>query len=342
MSGENQPVVMSSTSIESELNFETEGKQLGFLRLPHSVNRSAYGWIPIPVASIRNGNGPRVLLMAGNHGDEYEGQVLLSQLIREIEPDMVSGQIIILPMANFPAAEAGTRISPIDDGNLNRVFPGTESGTATYLIAHYIEAVLMAGTELVVDLHSGGSSLVYLPSALVCAGSTAEESANLAALLQAFGLPNSMLFPPADGGNNSEGAAIRNGAIGITTELGGAGMVTPAILRLARQGLLHLLGHVGVLGGNLVPDSAPGPTRFLTFQSPDLYVYASEAGLFEPLVELGDGVSAGQPAGRIHFPESPGRDPVVHHFASDGIVMCKRVPARSQRGDCLFHLAVPD
>ena len=62
-----------SSRISSEIPFDQEGKHVGFLRLPHSIHRSAYGWIPIPVASIKNGKGPIVLLMAGNHGDEYEG-----------------------------------------------------------------------------------------------------------------------------------------------------------------------------------------------------------------------------------------------------------------------------
>jgi predicted deacylase len=75
--------------IRSEIDLDSNGKQTGFLRLPHSVHRSAYGWIPIPIATIRNGDGPVVLIMAGNHGDEYEGQIIVSQLIREIEPERV-------------------------------------------------------------------------------------------------------------------------------------------------------------------------------------------------------------------------------------------------------------
>ena len=116
------------------------GKQHGFIRLPYSVHRSAYGWIPIPVASIKNGNGPRILLMAGNHGDEYEGQVALGKLIRSLEPAEVSGRIIILPSANFPAAMAGMRTSPLDEGNLNRSFPGDPYGGPTAQIADYISA----------------------------------------------------------------------------------------------------------------------------------------------------------------------------------------------------------
>jgi hypothetical protein len=66
--------------LAAEIDFDRNGKQHGFIRLPYSVHRSAYGWIPIPVASIKNGKGPRILLMAGNHGDEYEGQVALGCL----------------------------------------------------------------------------------------------------------------------------------------------------------------------------------------------------------------------------------------------------------------------
>jgi len=123
-----------------EIDFDAPGKRTGFLRLPHSVHRSAYGWVPIPIVAIANGTGPRVLLMGGNHGDEYEGQVALGKLIRALDPGEVQGRIIILPSANFPAAMAGSRTSPIDQGNLNRSFPGDPDGGPTAQIAYYIES----------------------------------------------------------------------------------------------------------------------------------------------------------------------------------------------------------
>src|SRR5580700_11294160 len=105
----------SQSRLTAEIDFNRDGKQHGFIRLPHSVHRSAYGWIPIPVTCVKNSVGPRVLLMAGNHGDEYEGQVALGKLIRSLEPGAVKGRIIILPSANFPAAMAGMRTSPLDN-----------------------------------------------------------------------------------------------------------------------------------------------------------------------------------------------------------------------------------
>jgi predicted deacylase len=130
--GAQEPLMARSQSrLTAEIDFNRNGKQHGFIRLPYSVHRSAYGWIPIPVACVKNGAGPRILLMAGNHGDEYEGQVALGKLIRDLEPDEVSGRIIILPSANFPAAMAGMRTSPLDGGNLNRSFPGDPYGGPT-------------------------------------------------------------------------------------------------------------------------------------------------------------------------------------------------------------------
>jgi uncharacterized protein len=80
----------SQSRLTAEIGFDRDGKHHGFIRLPYSVHRSAYGWIPIPVACIKNGKGPRVLLIAGNHGDEYEGQVALGKLIRSPRAAAVS------------------------------------------------------------------------------------------------------------------------------------------------------------------------------------------------------------------------------------------------------------
>ncbi|MFM0047130.1 succinylglutamate desuccinylase/aspartoacylase family protein [Paraburkholderia sediminicola] len=324
--------------IECEIDLDADGKQVGYLRLPHSVHRSAYGWIPVPIASIKSGDGPTILIMAGNHGDEYDGQVIVSELIREIPSDAVSGQLILLPMANFPAAAAGLRTSPIDGGNLNRSFPGDPAGSPTEIMAHYIEHVLLARCQYLVDLHSGGSSLLYdTATMLMLEPRDTDEAPEVMRLLNMFGLPLAFLH-----GLNpvlSSAAARRQNAIAIITELGGAGMVDPVMIQLARRGLMHLLGYIGVLNGRIVPESPPTIPQILAVEGAHHYVYARDNGVFEPLVELGEWVASGQAAARIHFVDEPLREPVVLRFSGDGRVCCKRVPALVQRGDCLFQLA---
>lgn len=323
--------------LSADIDLEADGKATGFVRVPHSVHRSAYGWIPIPIVRIGNGAGPRVLMQAGNHGDEWEGQIALGNLLRSLEPADIKGRLVILPSANFPAAMAGTRTSPIDNGNLNRSFPGNPEGTITEQIAHFIEHVLMPRFDYAFDFHSGGSSLAYIPSALAARHGDAARLARSIELLKAFGAPVSYLAAaPQGGGRTFTSAAHRQGVVSMGTELGGGGLVTPASLRIAEDGMRRVLAHVGLLQGK-VP--APTQTRLTELGGDDYYVYASDGGLFEPLVDLGDEIQQGQPAARIHFHDTPWRAPVTLAFKRAGLVLCKRVPARCERGDCLFHLA---
>jgi predicted deacylase len=241
----------SQTRLVAEIDFERNGKQHGFIRLPYSVHRSAYGWIPIPVASIKNGKGPRILLMAGNHGDEYE--VALGKLIRSLGPAEVSGRIIILPSANFPAAMAGMRTSPLDEGNLNRSFPGDPYGGPTAQIADYIESVLLLQCDFVFDFHSGGSSLTYVPSALMRRPQTSAALTQGIEMLRTFGALVAYLVDAALGDHTLTAAAARAGVRHMSTELAGGGQVTPAALRILEAGLRRVLTLVGALGSEPLP-----------------------------------------------------------------------------------------
>ncbi|HIN93193.1 MAG TPA: deacylase [Alphaproteobacteria bacterium] len=327
-----------TSRISPTIDLETDGKQFGFLRIPHSVHRSAYGWLPMPIVSIRNGNGPSALVMAGNHGDEYEGQVTLSRLARSLEADDISGHLVLLPMSNYPAARAGRRTSPIDEGNLNRSFPGDPRGTITQMIAHMIEEELLPKVDLLVDLHSGGSSLMYLPSTQILLQDDGTISPVEKRLADAYGAPFNHLLHE-EGDDHSAEAARRKGKFLLCSEFGGGGTVTPEILKICEDGLLRALHAFDLLIA--LPDglSPPQVPRYLEIKGDEPYVYASEDGLYEPLVELGDEVKAGDAAGAIHFPETPQREPQVEYFHSEGVVVCKRIPGRSERGDCLFHLA---
>lgn len=324
------------SGLSADIDLYAEGKATGFVRVPHSVHRSAYGWIPVPIVRIRNGEGPSVLLVAGNHGDEWEGQIGLGNLIRHIEPEDIRGRLIILPSANFPAALEGRRTSPIDQGNLNRAFPGNAHGTITQQIAHWIEHELLPGFDYACDFHSGGSSLIYIPSALVAHHPEPAILEKTIGLAKAFGAPVTFISRAPGGDRAFTSAASRQGVVALTTELGGGGFVTPESLSVAEQGMRRVLAHVGLLQG---PIPAPASTRLTESVGADYYVYASEGGLFEPLVELGEEVSACQPAGRIHFHHTPWRQPEVVAFQRSGLVICKRVPALCERGDCLFQLA---
>ncbi|TVQ32203.1 MAG: hypothetical protein EA356_13490 [Geminicoccaceae bacterium] len=328
-----------ASKIWTDVDYDAPGKQTGWLYLHHSVTRSAYGQIMIPIVVVQNGKGPTALFTAGNHGDEYEGQIGLLRLIRTLDPAMIQGRVIMLPAVNLPAALAGTRTSPLDAGNLNRSFPGDPSGPPTKQIAYYVDSVLFPLADHFHDLHSGGGSLDYLPFASTHFGDDAAANAEGLEALQAFGAPLSVVWLDSKDPAFSPAAAMRRGVTALGGEFGGCGSVNLDGVTLVEAGLKRSLATLGILDPALAPPPG-GPIRLMHCPGRQHFVYAPEPGLFEPAVRLGDWVEAGDLAGLVHFVDNPARNPVPCHFQGAGMVVCKRHPGRVERGDCVFHLAV--
>jgi len=325
-----------ASPVNVDIDLRATGRQFGHIRVPHSSHESAYGWIAIPIAVIGDGRGPSVLLTAGNHGDEYEGQIALLKLMRELEPAQVRGRVVIIPRLNLPAAAAGRRTSPIDDGNLNRLFPGDPQGTPTAQIAHFVDSVLLPMTEASADLHSGGSSLEYLPCTMAMVPESAALKQRLQDAMRAFGAPVTLMFDQVSSNRTLSSAARSRGHLHLATEIGGGATTCPATQAIADQGVRRLLAQLGMI----TADQQPAPaSRLMRVAGPSQYLFAPVRGLFEPLFDLGATVAKGDLAGRIHFPEEPERAPREMAFPDDGVVVCRRVPSLAAPGDCLLHLA---
>jgi predicted deacylase len=123
----------------------------------------------------------------------------------------------------------------------------------------------------------------------------------------------------------------------ISGEFGGGATVTPSALTIVERGLGNALAHLGLLPADR-PEQRSN-TRWLAIPGPAFYVYSTSSGVFEPLVELGQTVEAGDACGLVHSIDEPLREPALHRFGVAGLVVCKRQPARVERGDCLAHLA---
>jgi predicted deacylase len=331
--------------IATDVDFNRDGKQIATLRLPYSRNTSGWGIIPIPIAVIRNGGGPTVLLTAGNHGDEYEGQITLNNLIRTLEPRHINGRVIILPALNFPAAMAGRRVSPVDGVNLNRAFPGDPDGTPTQQIAHYVTTVLVPMADAIMDLHSGGYSMHMIPAAIIYRPNTAALLDRVIGAARAWGCPLGIVFDDLGERRTFDAICRDLGLLKLGTELAGAGTVSVEALAIAETGIWNLLKYFGVLVAEPPalrhPRPQPVPMRLTEITGPEAYVYATGSAIFEPNFALGDAAQAGQIAGWQHYLEEIDRDPVPLRFHKSGMVACSRGPGRVDPGD-LVALVVND
>ena len=148
--------------VHCTLDLSASGRQVGRLELPRSTNTSGWSHLFIPIATVGNGDGPTVVVLAGNHGDEYEGQIAALKLLRHLDEDDVSGRVIIIPCLSPQASSSGTRLWP-SGANFNRSFPGRPDGPPNEQLAHFLTTVLMPMSDVVIDIHTGGRSARFVP-----------------------------------------------------------------------------------------------------------------------------------------------------------------------------------
>jgi len=321
--------------IQPTLDFAKDGVQHGFLKLPHSRDDSAWGALMIPLCVIQNGAGKTALLTGGNHGDEYEGMLALCKLAQSVKAGEVSGRIIIVPFMNHPACLAAKRTSPIDGGNLNRSFPGRPDGSITQKIADYFERCLLPMADVVLDIHSGGKTLEFLPFAASHILPDKAQQAASEAAVQAFAAPYSLRMLEIDSVGMYDSAAEAQGKVFVTTELGGGGSSTAKTLAIAERGVRNLLIHSGILAGEI----QRSPSVLLDMPDADCFVSSEHAGLLEYCRDLGEEVTAGEPLARIYSTSRTSEAPMTYHARRSGLLLARHFPGLVQTGDTLAVVA---
>jgi len=327
---------MTANPIVPTVDFARDGVQHGHLRLPYSRDDSAWGSVMIPITVVKTGDGPTALLTGANHGDEYEGPIALFELAATLRAEDISGRVIIVPAMNHPAFRAGTRTSPIDRGNLNRAFPGRPNGTVTEKIADYFQRTLLPLSDFVLDLHSGGRTLEFLPLAAAHVLADKDQQARCAAAMTAFNAPYSAMLREIDDVGMYDGAAEAMGKVFVTTELGGGGTATAGTAAIARKGVRNFLIHAGLL------DGAPeiGPTIRLDIPSNEYFTFSEDEGLIDFAVDLGAPVRKGQTLARVGRIDRTGVAPAVYRAEADGVLAGRHFPGLVKAGDCLAVVAV--
>ncbi|MFT5343870.1 MAG: N-alpha-acetyl-L-2,4-diaminobutyrate deacetylase [Paracoccaceae bacterium] len=236
---------------------------------------------------------------------------------------------------NLPAFVAGKRTSPIDGGNMNRAFPGRPDGTITEKVADYFQRYLLPMADIVLDFHSGGSTLDFLPFAASHVLDDKDQEARCCAARDAFNAPFSMQMLEIDSAGMYDNAAESLGKTFVTTEISGGGRSTPQSVAIARKGLRNLLIHAGVLGGEM----EQVPTCHLSQTDPACFHFSPTGGMVEFAKSLGDAVAKGDLLARIWNVEQTGQPPLEVRAKTQGLLVTCHAKGLIQIGDCLAVLA---
>ena len=292
------------------------------------------GWWQLPFLTVTGTEpGPTLVVFAGVHGDEYEGVEAIHRIAEQVSPPALRGALLMVPVCNMAAYATATRNSPVDGLNLARVFPGSETGTLTQQIAHWLKQKLISAADFLIDLHSAGI-VGDIPTMAGYIHSDDDVGRRSLAAARVFGAPVLWGHPPPAPPGRTLTASLGLGVPCLYTEAAGAGRARPQDVDCFTRGVFNVMLHLDMLEGEPAP--TPPPLHLLGEGNMDEVTSAPMAGYFRPHVELLDEVQTGQLVGAIH-------DPLGNVLAElraekDGIVIMRRGLHRVLSGDGLIHL----
>lgn len=186
--------------------------------------------------------GPRLLVQAGVHGDEYDGQESVRRLFDHIDAEQLHGTIIAIPCVSESAFVADTRQSSVDGVNFNRVFPGSPTGSYSARLADLYMNTLIPAADVMVDVHTGGAYGQIAPLTVVQGGfEDLAEPLGIAAL-------NPILWKGGAWGGTSRIAFLEAGKPAVTLEYGG-GAYKEEIVEHHLQSVLNIARTLGMIDG---------------------------------------------------------------------------------------------
>jgi len=280
---------------------------IGAVSVPPGEMRSGYLPVPemdgiktsVPFTVIHGSRKGKVLaLVAGVHGYEYPPIMALYRLRKMINPDSLSGTLIMIHIANLPAFQK--RIiyyNPYDWKNLNRVFPGDSKGTVSQRIAFILKKEVIEKCDYLIDLHCGDGNEALIPYAYWMIKGDQEIDKITKEMLLAFGLKY-IIIDITRSKDISHSKYLGNTAIllskpAITTESGYLGKTDEISIVRNVKGILNVMKLFKMIEG--VPEFITEPVWIEPYE----VVYSNHDGLFYPLTEMGYYVAKGEKVGFI-------------------------------------------
>lgn len=279
--------------------------------------------------------GLRVVVFGGTHGDEIEG-ILAANRLCNADLRLLSGILEVVPVVHEAAYYNDTRVSPLDDGNLARVFPGDEKGSPTQRLAHALHHQVLKGADLLIDLHTSGQTydIPYLAGYI----DDGRDRKGLGArACKAFGADFIWRHDV-----RAPGRTISDMDAAIYTEAPLAGPTDPAFVDRYYDGVLRVLAELGLIEKSAAPAPVSRPSLPIASGGDvdkDLQV-ATKTGLFIHKAKQAEKVSKGQLLGQVI--DLSGK--VLEEFRApyDGwVVVLKRRP-HVKPGDPLVGVAIAD
>jgi len=263
------------------------------------------------------------------HGDELNCVKIALELYKRTDPDKLSGTLVTLPVANPTAFQQFKRVSPVDDLDVNREYPGNASGFLTQRTAKLLLDKALGSATVILDLHTGGTYGYCPPYVIFQAGGPSAKLAREVALN--FGTEIVIELPAGSTPGRLSAVGAEKGIPSLTLEGGGGTALQHDMVELGVKGAMNVMITLGMMDGRL-----DVPAEQVIYTKRD-WVRATRGGICSLAVSPGQEVRKGQPVATI---ENLSAEIVEELFAPfDGRITLLRVFPAVRTGDWIALVA---
>lgn len=271
--------------------------------------------------------GPTLLVCAAIHGNELNGVEVIRRLRTQKSLRQLSGTLVLVPVVNLHGFIFQSRYLP-DRRDLNRCFPGSETGSLGSRVAHQFFHSVVRRCTHIIDLHTAAVHRDNLPQIRADL-----SDANVRAMAEGFSIPVVVNAGLID--NSLRAEAGRIGIPVITYEAGEALRLSEQAIVTGVRGVMNTMRALGMLKTRAKASKAANAEPYIATTSK--WFRATNDGMFRPFVELGTRVKPEQPLGAVTSPFSSDEEMIVGTV--DGIVIGLNNLPLVNEGDALFHVA---
>ncbi len=254
----------------------------------------------IPVSIIKGKeSGPVFTIVSGVHGFEYPPIISAQELIQELDPALLSGTVVVVPLANPGSFYSRTPfLNPQDNQNLNRVFPGNKNGSVTEKIADYITTTVIKHSDVFIDIHGGDANEDLLP--FICYynnGLMPKQTQKARTLTESSGFKYIVSYPytlkESQAAKYAFKQAVQDEKVALSIECGKLGNVQDEAVDLIKSGVYNMLAKMGMYQTKKASDG-----DFIKINK-QVYIKSKTQGFFSSDYSSGDQVDKGDVVGYI-------------------------------------------
>lgn len=283
--------------------------------------------VEIPVIIERAANpGPTILITAALHGDEINGVEIVRQLIARKLNKPKRGTIICIPILNVFGFLQNNRYFP-DGRDLNRVFPGTKTGSLASRVAYYFTREILPYADLCLDFHTGGASRFNAPQIRIKSGDN-----RLMELAEIFNAPFTVYSKTIE--KSYRKTCDTKGIPSLLFEGGKSFDSNKNIAKEGVEGIMRILAHFDMLSQKKVPVATRGQTVIIDKAK---WVRAHRSGLLHVKIQCNQHVLKGELLATITDPYGKMRFRVS--APNDGYIISVNESPIVNQGDAIFHLS---